>query len=152
MNSFIDFDRLIEQVANSDPHAIAEFTDVMAEILPQWLREIGFREATVASETPACLLSLILLVTERRGEIQNGRVIGWLREQTRNLTVRFWREVDEQSSPRVLLTAGRVWREVDGLGGSRQAYRRAARRLGVRSGWLRRRHREIRARLTGGEQ
>lgn len=147
----IDFDVLIDGVVASDPDMVADFTDAMAEILPRWLREFRLSEAEVTSETPGCLLSLILLIVERRAEIQSGRVLLWLRKESRNLTVRFWRELDEKSSPPALLTAGRARRALVGLTGSRRSYHRAARQLGVPADWLRRSHREVQARFTEPE-
>lgn len=146
--NFIDFDYLLQQMALLEQAAFTEFDDALRDLVSDWLREWGMAEAEVEREVPSCLLALAVLVVQRRAEIENGRVLAWLRIQTRNLVVRYWREADQQFSPATTLTAGRTRQQLAMLDGGRAAYSPVARQLGIPPGWLRRRHRRLLARLA----
>ena len=145
--NFIDFDNLLYRMATLEQAAFLEFEDSMRDIVMRWLLECGLTEAAAIRETPNCLLALAVMVVQRRTEIENGRVLTWLRLQTRNLVVDYWRETDQKSPFSPKLTAKRAREQVSGLDGSSAAYTRASKTLGVPPGWLRRRHRHILAKF-----
>jgi hypothetical protein len=139
--NIIDFDDLLIRMGTLEQAAFSEFEDATHHILATWMKELGLSDAIITEAMPSCLLALGVLAFQRRAEIRQGRVLMWLREQTRNLVVRYWRKVDEQSTPPPKLTVHRVHRQVSKLDGNARTYVRTARRLNVPAGWLRRRHR-----------
>lgn len=145
---FTDFDFLLQRMALLEQAAFAEFEDALHAIVPDWLREWGLAEEEVERETPACLLALAVLVVQRRAEIKDGRVLVWLRIQTRNLTVRYWRETDQEASPPTTLTANDTREHLARLDGGWATYTPVARQLGVSPRWLRRWHRRQLLRLA----
>ena len=147
--NFIDFDYLLQRMVLLEHAAFEEFDDVFRDAVANWLREFGLAETDVARETPNCLLALGVMVVQRRAEIEKGRALVWLRVQTRNLVVRYWREAERQSPLSTQLTADRAHRQVCKLDGSTAAYSLVARELGVPSVWLRRRHRQLVGRMPG---
>ena len=144
--NFIDFDDLLDRMATLEQAAFTEFEDATHALVSTWLHDFGLPEATVNQTMPSCLLALGVVAAQRRAEIERGRVLIWLRVQTRSLVLRYWREADEQSSPPPKLTAHRARREASKLDGGTRRYARAARKLNVPPGWLRRRHRRLLAR------
>jgi hypothetical protein len=146
MNTYTDFDFLADQMVASFPESFTEFAGAVSELVPEWLQSLGLTPAAAEAATPECIMSLALLIVRRRKEIPAGRVLNWLRMQTRNIYVKFWREADERDPSSTVLTAGRAAKIVNGLNGTWKNYRRVARQFGVRAGWLRQRHREMEAR------
>jgi hypothetical protein len=144
--NFIDFDYLLQRMACLEQAAFTEFEDALRDLVCDWLRECGLAEEKIVREAPGCLLALAVLIVQRRTEIEDGRVLIWLRIQTRNLVVPYWRKADERSAPARTLTAGRTRQQLARLDAGRAPYSPVARQLGVPPGWLRRRHRRLLAR------
>lgn len=149
-NEYIDLDSLIQVIDPAHPDSVAQFAIVVSGMTTEWLLNHGLPPEEVQAIAPECIMSLTILVIKRRGSIPPGRVIAWLREQTRNLVVRYWREADERETPPTMLTVGRAHEVLSGLNGTWKGYRRAARQLGVSAKWLRSHHREVEALLGNG--
>ena len=138
-----DFGGMLARMAELDLRAFAEFDDAMRGPILAWLTEFGMTEADIAVEAPRCLFALGIMTVQRRAEIDSERFLPWCRSQTRNMVVRYWREVDDRCAPPATLTARRVRDLAMSLDGTRKAYGQAARASGVPADWLRRRHRSF---------
>jgi hypothetical protein len=143
----INFDSLLARMTAWEQAAFAEFDDGLRDRLAEWFRGWGLTEAQINNETPRCLLALGVMVVQRRAEIEPGCTLAWLRAQARNLTIRFWRDADARSIPRVQLYARRTRRLAGHLNGTSGAYAWVAVAFGVSPGWLRRRHQRMLAGL-----
>ncbi len=141
--NFIDFDCLLERMVHHEPEAFAEFDNGLRDIVVNWLRGFGKTEAELVSETPRVLLTLGIIVVQHHAEVQHGRVLAWLKAQTRNMTIRYWQELERKSFPLSGLSADRTLSQVSKLDGCKKTYRKVARALMVSPNWLRLRHRQI---------
>jgi hypothetical protein len=148
--NYIDHDRLRQQMARQKPDSFIEFADAVLVHLPGWLRQFGLTDEEIAREVPKCLLALAILVVQRRAEIKEGHVLDWLRTQTRNLVVQYWREADHRSTPPTTMTAKRTFQQLTRLEGGQTGYAPVAHALGVPSRWLGCRHRWLRACMVAG--
>jgi len=147
MNNIIDFDYLLERMQLLDPAAFDDFQDAVRDLVTDRLRASGLTEEEVQHDAPRHIMSLAVLIVQRSAEIEPGRVLEWLRIQTRNLVVRYWRESDQQASPAPLFTAGRTHQQLTKLDGQLANYSTVARQLGVPLGWLCSLHRRLLAHL-----
>ena len=141
MKIIYDYTELLTRMAAYDESAFVEFESHMCEEIMRWLTDFGFDSKTVENETPRCLLELIVLVVERRAEIHNHGFLQWCHVAVRAFSLAYWREQSRIET--VTLSAAVLHESIEGIDGTRDAYKRTARILNVSPRWLRRRHRKV---------